>query len=97
LKQARETMPDPIDYQDKLARFKDALAALSDPDVDAQAKNRLLKACIKRIEYNREKPQRLQGQRKNVTINGKRRSVSPLPTGGNWSSPPIELNVKLNI
>lgn len=61
---AYESMPEPVDYEEKIVRFKDALEALKNPDVDAQAKNNLLKACIERIEYKREKPKRESGGNK---------------------------------
>ena len=48
-------------YQDKIMRFTDALNALNDPDIDAQQKNMLLKACIERIDYKREKGTRWDG------------------------------------
>ena len=44
--------------QEKLARFTDALNALDTPDLSAAEKNRLLKACIEKIIYRREKLQR---------------------------------------
>jgi hypothetical protein len=55
---AYESMPEPVDYEEKIVKFRDALNALRDPEVDAQEKNRLLKVCIDRIEYYREKPHR---------------------------------------
>lgn len=58
---AYESMPEPVDYEDKVKQFTDALNALRDPDVEAEEKNRLLKVCIERIEYYREKPQRAKG------------------------------------
>ena len=87
---ARESMPEPVDYEEKRKHFQDALDALRDPNVDAQKKNRLLKSCIDRIEYHRDKPERLKrepGEKK-----GTRYSV-----GGGWTSPPIELDVKLKV
>lgn len=39
-------------------RFTDALNALDTPDLSAAEKNRLLKACIEKIIYRREKLQR---------------------------------------
>ena len=80
---AYESMPEPVDYRDALHRFKDALAALNNPDIDAQTKNTLLKRCIERIEYKRERPERVKG--KGIT------------RGGVWSTPPIELDVKLKV
>ena len=96
---ALESMPDPVDYEEKLLKFKDALSALRDPDVNAQTKNRLLKACIDRIEYKREKPERIKSQQTRYydPEQKKTRYKSPLQTGGNWTTPPIELDVKLKV
>lgn len=96
---AYESMPDPVDYEDKLRHFRDALDALKNPDVDALAKNRLLKACIDRIEYSRDKPHRMPSQQVRYYDKEQKRTrwKSPLNTGGNWTSPPIELDVKLKV
>jgi len=88
---ARKSMPDPIDYEEKLGRFKDALDALLDPEVDAQKKNRLLKACIDRIVYHREAPVR--SKRKP----GEKRGTTFKTAGGHWDTSPIELDVKLRV
>lgn len=58
---AYESMPEPVDYEVKLKQFTDALNALRAPEVDEEEKNRLLKVCIDRIEYYREKQQRIDG------------------------------------
>jgi hypothetical protein len=86
---ARESMPEPIDYEEKIVKFQNALDALRDPDEDADnvLKNELLKACIERIEYFREKPQR-------ISLKGK--GTFPM-TAPKWTSPPIELDVKLKV
>lgn len=96
---AYESMPEPVDYEERMHRFQDALDALLDPNVDAAKKNSLLKACIERIEYSREKPQRLvrDTPRKRITVDGKRKVVSELQTGANWTNPEIELDVKLKV
>lgn len=96
---ARESMPDPVDYEDKIRRFRDALEALKDPTADVQKQNNLLKACIDRIEYSREKPQRIPSQQVRYYDKEQKRTrwKSPLNTGGNWTSPPIELDVKLKV
>lgn len=80
---AYESMPEPVDYQERIVRFKDALEALRDPEVDAQTKNTLLKQCIERIDYKRDKPERLSGKGAKF--------------GGAWTEPPIELDVKLRV
>lgn len=99
LANAYESMPEPVDYEEKIKLFSDALAALRNPDVDAAEKNKLLKRCIERIEYSREKPQRIKSKQvKYYDKELKRtRHKSPLPTGGNWTTPPIELEVKLRV
>lgn len=96
---AKEAMPDPVDYAEKLCRFQDALDALNDPDCPAQTKNRLLKACIDRIDYHREKAERIKSKQVRYydKTQKKTRYKSPLNTGGNWTNPPIELDVKLKV
>ena len=96
---ARKSMPDPIDYGEKLVRFRKALEALEDPERDAEDKNRLLKDCIERITYNREKPERIKSQQVYYYDKESKRTrkKSVLPTGGNWTSPPIDIDVKLKV
>ena len=99
LSMAYESMPEPVDYKEKVITFRGALESLKDPEVDAQTKNRLLKACIDRIEYKREKPERIKSQKERYydPTMKRTRCRSPLTTGGNWTSPPIELDVKLRV
>lgn len=54
LKKAKESTPTVDNYKEKITLFTDALNALQDPNVSAQTKNKLLKACIKRIDYKRD-------------------------------------------
>ena len=96
---AYESMPEPVDYKEKLTRFKDALEALQDPETDVAKQNKLLKACIDRIEYKRDKPERISSQQVKYYDKElkKTRHKSPLGTGANWTNPPIELDVKLKV
>lgn len=100
---ARKSMPNPVNYQEAIYRFTDALNALLDPDVDVVKKNRLLKDCIDRIDYNREKPERIKNPEKKTYKNGrpdgKGRFVKPNPmtTGAHWTNPPLEVEVKLRV
>lgn len=96
---ARKSMPDPVDYREKLVRFQDALDALHDPDASVERKNRLLKACIDRIEYKREKPQRIKSQQVLYYDKEKKRTryKSALDTGASWTKPPIDIDVKLKV
>ena len=80
---AYESMPEPVDYTEKITTFTTALEALKNPDVDALQKNALLKACIDRIAYHRERGQRLAVK------------TTKFETG--WSDTPIELDVKLKV
>ena len=98
---ARKSMPDPVDYGEKVVRFRKALDALNDPERSAEDKNRLLKDCIDRIDYNREKPERIKNPekktRKNTRAKGKYVKQNALPTGANWTTPPINIDVKLKV
>jgi hypothetical protein len=96
---AYESMPEPIDYGERIVRFKDALDALKNPDVDAQTKNNLLKNCIERIEYKRDKPQRISSKQETYYDKERKqtRYTSPLNVGANWTTPPIELDVRLKV
>ena len=96
---AYESMPEPVDYEEKIIKFRDALETLKNPDADAEDKNILLKDCITRLVYSRKKPERIKSQqiRYYDKEQKKTRHKSPLPRGGNWTQPPIELDVKLKV
>lgn len=65
---AYESMPNPVDYEEKLISMQDALFALKDSSVEPVKKNLFLKTCIDRIVYNRERPQRVKGKWTNTPI-----------------------------
>ena len=96
---ARKSMPEPIDYREKIYRFTEALNTLLDPEADAQLKNKLLKDCIERIDYNRAKPERIKSQKVYYYDKEKKRTrkKSTLTSGANWTSPPLEIDVKLKV
>lgn len=56
---AYESIPKPVDYKAKILKFKDALAALKDPNVSASIKNQYLKDIIERMDYDRPAPVRI--------------------------------------
>jgi hypothetical protein len=56
IKEAYNTMPVKVDYQKHRVTFQKALDALNDESVSELEKNALLKECIKRIDYSRERP-----------------------------------------
>ena len=80
---ARKSMPEPVDYEDKITTFAEALEALKDPEADAAKKNMLLKACIDRIDYHRER---------GVRLPVKANKFEPC-----WSETPIEMDVALKV
>jgi hypothetical protein len=51
---AKESMPEPVDFEAKRVLFSEALATLQDPDAPALQKNILLKQCIERIDFSRK-------------------------------------------
>lgn len=50
--EARQSIPKEIDYANKIVRLKDAIAGLRNDSMSIEDKNRLLKAIIRRIEYD---------------------------------------------
>ena len=81
LSKAYSSMPSPIDYQERIDRFTNALEALNSDTIDAEKKNMLLKNCIEKITYSRERPARLTGTGNH----------------GAWSDTPINLEVNLRL
>lgn len=55
LDRARESMPEPVNLQERVTTFQAALAVLQDPDAPIKEKNQLLKACIEKITYRRQR------------------------------------------
>lgn len=60
---AKAAVPEPVDLEERRATFKAALEAMADPDNPVKEQNALLKACIKRITYSRD---RTPGSRKSL-------------------------------
>ncbi|MEE1068855.1 MAG: recombinase family protein [Paludibacteraceae bacterium] len=81
IEKAKETIAAPVNYEAKRLTFQKALDALLDDEVSVADKNHLLKACIDRIDYQRDPYQRALG--KGV---GRQRTPSPM-----------HLDVKLNM
>ena len=94
---AYESMPEPVDYEKQLDDFKAALEALDNPDMPAAKTNKLLKACIERIDYYREKAVRIESQQTRYYDKELKqtRYTSPLSTGSNWTQPDIDLKFTL--
>lgn len=59
LVEAKASAPKPVNYEDKIRRFSDALEAMRDPKADPELQNILLKACFNKIIYSRTKPEKV--------------------------------------
>ena len=46
-----KNMPKEIDYRDKIVKLKDAIRGMDDENISPEAKNKLLKSIIERIDY----------------------------------------------
>ena len=51
--EARQNIPKEVNYEDKIIKLHDAIAALRDETISADAKNKLLKAIVEKIEYEK--------------------------------------------
>jgi hypothetical protein len=49
--EANKVLPKEIDYAEKIVKLKDAIAGLRNDGISIEAKNKLLKAIVKRIDY----------------------------------------------
>lgn len=88
LQNAYESAPEPVDYQERIAKLTDALEALESSDVSAAAKNKYLKAVFERLEYSRERQVRLSEAESD-------KMTGYINMGRGWYSPPFELNATL--
>lgn len=88
LAKAKGSMPEPIDYKEELLKFKDALDALRDPEIDAKTKNRFLKDIIDRIEYER-------GSTVKITKANAKEYGYDTVKGLQWHTPPYKIKLKL--
>lgn len=92
LAEARASMPNLEKTLQKIITLQDALYALESEDMTPEEKNKFLCACIERINYSRETPQRITQPAKRYDPNRK-----PMSAGGHWTNPDIKLNVTLKI
>jgi hypothetical protein len=81
LAKTRELISTPIDYEVKRVTLQKALDALLDDEVSVAEKNKFLKECIQLVVYHRDPAQRILGK----------------GNGGGYTTPPIELDVKMKV
>jgi hypothetical protein len=76
-----EAEPEPIDFESKIVTFSQAIQAINNPESPAKETNDLLKSCIRRITYSRERGHRESGSKRK----------------GGWIINPIQLEIELNL
>ena len=84
---AQDSLPEPVDYKDKIIRFTEAIEALEDPLIPATITNRYLKDIIERIDYERGSSIRIPKD--------KRHLYPDAPKGARWYTPPYKIKVHL--
>lgn len=88
LNKAKDSIPQMIDYKDRLIKFTDALAALEDPDIPAKITNRYLKDIIAHIDY--ERPPIIRISKKNEYL-----YPEDVAKGSSYHFEPYEIRIKL--
>lgn len=84
---AQGSIPEPVDYKNKVIRFTKAVEYLKDPTVPAKITNRYLKDIIDRIDYERPPA---------VRISKKERYLYPdVLKGERWYMQPYKINIHL--
>lgn len=89
LSEAQESIPEQIDYNEKIIKFTEVLNIVRDEDVSVELKNQYLKDIIERINYKR--PQSVMVTKKNY----KELGYDTIKKGLGWHSYPFEIDVHL--
>lgn len=85
---AKESAPQPIDYEDKIVHFTQALDILKNPDVPVTIKNQYVKDVFERVEY--ERPQIIRITKKNAHL-----YKDDIAKGLQWHSEPFTIRISL--
>lgn len=84
---AQDSIPEPIDYKNKIVRFKTAIQYLKDPNIPAKITNRYLKDIIDRIEYDRPPAVRIPKDSRHLYPN--------IAKGQRWYMQPYKITIEL--
>lgn len=85
---AKDSMPERVDYKNKIIQYTDAINLLRDPNIPAKITNRYLKEIIERIEY--ERPPALR-----ITKDIKHLYPEDVAKGNLWHNEPYKIRIKL--
>lgn len=83
--EAKESIPEPIDYKERAVKFTETLNKLLDPGIDASIKNMHLKDIIEKIEYDRPPTIKITNENK------KELGYDKLPKGKMHHAEPFEI------
>lgn len=84
---ARDAIPEPVNYGELTVKFTDTLKMLKDPDIDASIKNMHVKDIIERIEYYRPPNVKI------TTENKESLGYDKIPKGKTFHSEPFEISI----
>lgn len=84
---AQDSIPEPVDYKDKIMRFTTAIEYLQDPNVPAKITNRYLKDIIDRIDYERPPAIRIPKDQRHL--------YPDVPKGERWYMAPYKIKIHL--
>lgn len=84
---AKESMPEPIDYGKMAVKFSETLEMLQDPTLDATIKNMHLKDIIEKIEYDRPPNVKITNENK------KQLGYDKLEKGKMFHNEPFEISI----
>ena len=85
---AKDSIPEPVDYKNKIIQYTDAINLLKDPNIPAKITNRYLKDIIERIEY--ERPPAIR-----ITKDIKHLYPEDVANGELWHNEPFKIRIKL--
>lgn len=85
--EARESVPEPIDYGELAEKFSNTLNILQDPEINAEHKNRHLKDIIEKIEYDRPPNIKITNENK------KQLGYDKVPKGRMFHCEPFEISI----
>lgn len=89
---AKDSVPNPIDYNEQIIKFTDTITVLEDPNLDAITKNMHLRDIVERIEYCR--PPNIKLTKANRHLYGYENGDSP-GKGLKYHREPYEIHITI--
>lgn len=89
LEKAEDSVPQQIDYKDRVMKFTDALRALDDNSLTSEIKNRYLKDIIDKITFDRPPTVKITNETKHEY------GIEKLTRKNMYHTPPYKISIKL--